>query len=87
MKKNIILLLTLILSLTLYADGGEKEFDLKHGATNKGKRQDEAMQKFRDNRLGKFIHWGLYAIPAGEWDGKKMDFTETTRDKYREALT
>ncbi len=28
------------------------------------------MQKFRDNRLGAFIHWGLYAIPGGEWNGK-----------------
>lgn len=28
------------------------------------------MQKFRDNRLGVFIHWGLYAIPGGEWNGK-----------------
>ena len=83
MKKNIILLLTLILSLPVYADGGEKEFDLKYGATNKGKRQDEAMQKFRDNRLGEFIHWGLFAITEGERDGKEMYVTETARGKYR----
>ena len=43
---------------------------LKYGATNVGKRQDDAMKKFRDNRLGAFIHWGLYAIPGGEWNGK-----------------
>jgi len=25
---------------------------------------------FRDAKFGLFIHWGLYAIPAGEWKGK-----------------
>src|SRR5699024_1474217 len=43
---------------------------LKYGSQYEGKRQDEAMQKFRENRLGQFIHWGLYAIPGGEWNGK-----------------
>jgi alpha-L-fucosidase len=39
-----------------------------------GKEQDERMAWWRDARFGMFIHWGLYAIPAGEWpppvDGK-----------------
>jgi alpha-L-fucosidase len=26
---------------------------------------------FRDVKYGLFIHWGLYAIPAGEWHGKR----------------
>ena len=43
---------------------------LEYGADHLGKRHDAAMQKFRDNRLGAFIHWGLYAIPGGEWNGK-----------------
>lgn len=30
----------------------------------------ERMDWWRDARFGMFIHWGLYAIPAGEWDGK-----------------
>ena len=46
------------------------KLSLKYGATNDGKRQDAAMQKFRDNRLGQFVHWGLYAIPGGEWNGQ-----------------
>ena len=28
------------------------------------------MAWWRDARFGMFIHWGLYAIPAGEWEGK-----------------
>ena len=27
---------------------------------------------FREAKYGLFIHWGLYAIPAGEWKGKRM---------------
>ncbi len=30
---------------------------------------DARMQWWRDARFGMFIHWGLYAIPAGEWNG------------------
>lgn len=48
----------------------ELELELQYGADRLGKRQDPAMQKFRTNRLGAFVHWGLYAIPAGEWNGK-----------------
>lgn len=52
------------------ADKQNKRYELKYGATNHGKRRDEAMRRFRENRLGAFIHWGLYAIPGGEWNGK-----------------
>jgi alpha-L-fucosidase len=30
------------------------------------------MAWFREARFGMFIHWGLYAIPAGEWNGKPV---------------
>lgn len=32
---------------------------------------DARMAWFREARFGMFIHWGLYAVPAGEWNGKK----------------
>ena len=28
------------------------------------------MAWWRDARFGMFIHWGLYAVPAGQWKGK-----------------
>jgi alpha-L-fucosidase len=31
---------------------------------------DARMQWWREARFGMFIHWGLYAIPAGTWNGK-----------------
>jgi len=30
----------------------------------------DRMAWFRDAKFGMFIHWGLYAVPAGEWEGK-----------------
>jgi alpha-L-fucosidase len=33
---------------------------------------DEKMAWFRDAKFGLFIHWGLYSIPAGEWQGKRV---------------
>ncbi|MCX6997113.1 MAG: alpha-L-fucosidase [Kiritimatiellaeota bacterium] len=33
--------------------------------------RDARMQWWREARFGMFIHWGLYAIPAGEWNGQR----------------
>ena len=54
----------------IFAQKGERSLSLKYGATRLEKRQDPSMKQFRANRLGAFIHWGLYAIPGGEWNGK-----------------
>jgi len=44
--------------------------------------QDDVTQRlaqrlawFKHDRFGMFIHWGLYAIPAGEWNGEKVGGT------------
>jgi len=34
--------------------------------------RDARMNWWRDARFGMFIHWGLYAIPAGTWKGKQI---------------
>jgi alpha-L-fucosidase len=34
--------------------------------------QDARMKWFREAKFGLFIHWGLYAIPAGEWKGQPI---------------
>lgn len=31
---------------------------------------DDRMAWWREARFGMFIHWGLYAVPAGDWNGK-----------------
>jgi len=35
-------------------------------------KQDAKMKWWRDARFGMFIHWGLYAEPAGEWKEKQI---------------
>lgn len=37
--------------------------------------RDARMAWFREARFGMFIHWGLYAIPAGHWNGTKVSGT------------
>ena len=32
--------------------------------------REKRLEWFREAKYGLFIHWGLYAIPAGEWKGK-----------------
>jgi alpha-L-fucosidase len=33
--------------------------------------RETRLEWFRDAKYGMFIHWGLYAIPAGEWKGQR----------------
>lgn len=35
-------------------------------------RTDPRLDWFRDAKFGLFIHWGLYAIPAGQWKGNEV---------------
>ncbi|HEY3241740.1 MAG TPA: alpha-L-fucosidase, partial [Phycisphaerae bacterium] len=41
--------------------------------------RDARMKWWREARFGMFIHWGLYAIPAGERDGR-TDHAEWIRE-------
>jgi alpha-L-fucosidase len=49
-------------------------YKLKYGAQRASKRTDEGMNKWRENRFGQFIHWGLYSIPGGIWKGKTYPY-------------
>jgi alpha-L-fucosidase len=40
--------------------------------TETAAQRDARMQWWREARFGMFIHWGLYSIPAGTWDGKQI---------------
>ena len=35
--------------------------------------QSVDMDWWREGRFGMFIHWGLYSVAAGEWNGKPVD--------------
>ncbi|HXE55721.1 MAG TPA: alpha-L-fucosidase, partial [Tepidisphaeraceae bacterium] len=34
--------------------------------------RDERMAWWRAARFGMFIHWGIYSVPAGTYDGKRI---------------
>ncbi len=44
--------------------------------------RDVRMAWFREARFGMFIHWGLYAVPAGKW-GDRTDYGEWIRDSAK----
>ncbi|NML19426.1 hypothetical protein HHL16_01010 [Pseudoflavitalea sp. G-6-1-2] len=52
----------------------------------KTKTSSQQMQWWRDARFGMFIHWGLYAVPAGEWNGR-TDYGEWIRNNAQIPLT
>src|SRR3954467_15299036 len=33
--------------------------------------REKRLEWFREAKYGMFIHWGLYAVPAGEWKGQR----------------
>lgn len=37
--------------------------------------RDQRMHWWREARFGMFIHWGIYAVPAGEYNGERSDKT------------
>jgi len=47
--------------------------------------KDSRMKWFREARFGMFIHWGLYAIPAGKW-GDATGHGEWIRDTAKIPL-
>lgn len=44
------------------------------------------MAWWREARLGMFIHWGLYAIPAGTWNGERIDKSNHTAHSPYQAV-
>ena len=52
--------------------GGQRGSGAADSAAGAGSCAGEAARAwFREAKYGLFIHWGLYAIPAGEWKGKR----------------
>lgn len=47
----------------------QKEIPLKHGAHRAGRRTDADMNRWRDYGLGEFIHFGLYSVLGGDYNG------------------
>ncbi len=62
--KYVALLIFICLSVSMAQDQRSKDY-LHESKSDR----DARMKWWREARFGLFIHWGLYAIPAGEWKG------------------
>ena len=38
------------------------------------RRTDQMMEKWRADRFGIMIHWGIYSIPGGSWQGQEVKY-------------
>jgi alpha-L-fucosidase len=70
MRKTLCLLLMVISSLLPRL--GRCEVPPAAAGEETSEQRDARMRWWRDARFGMFIHWGLYAIPAGEWNGRPV---------------
>ena len=69
MKKITIQLLLIFMLGIFSACFSQEEVNyLEETQENKNAR----MQWWEDARFGMFIHWGLYAVPAGEYRGQQI---------------
>jgi len=51
----------------------QEDGPIRRGAQQRQEaRADPRLDWWRDARFGMFIHWGLYAIPAGQWKGRPI---------------
>lgn len=60
MKISLLLILSLIMTAGLS----------QTAAAAPASQSSDRMDWWRDARFGMFIHWGVYSVPAGEWDGR-----------------
>lgn len=72
-------------SQTMGSGGRRKSVALKYGADHIGRRTDEHMNRWRNHAVGQFIHWGVYSIPGGEWNGKTYRAGEWIRQYIDKA--
>ncbi len=63
MKKILLIVLTTVLAISSFY-GQSSKIEVKD------RNKDSRMEWWRNARFGMFIHWGLYSIPAGEWNGE-----------------
>jgi alpha-L-fucosidase len=73
MRSRRLLLVFIVASLALVPIGQPSA--MSHQPSQRAQPVDPAKEErlrwFREAKYGLFIHWGLYAIPAGQWQGKR----------------
>ncbi|WP_316831762.1 alpha-L-fucosidase [Pedobacter aquatilis] len=67
---GLIVMLIYILTAAALAQVKTDSIPLKYGSHRTGNRTDADMARWRSYGLGQFIHWGVYALAGGHWEGK-----------------
>ena len=70
LKSGVIILLLLLLTVPVYSQFLNETKNEK----------DKRMAWWRNAKFGLFIHWGIYSVPAGEWNGK-TNYAEWIREQ------
>ena len=72
MKINLLQISMALAFCALFACNGSKTTTVstKNYMDETPAEKDARMEWWRNDRFGMFIHWGLYSIPAGEWNGE-----------------
>lgn len=73
MKKRVLLMLVILAVVGAGRPKAESAGGAAsvHAAQETPSQRDARMAWWRDARFGMFIHWGLYAVPAGDYNGKR----------------
>ena len=75
-KSVLIILLLILLTVPAYSQYLNKTKNEK----------DKRMAWWRNAKFGLFLHWGIYSVPAGEWDGK-TNYAEWIREEAHISLS
>ena len=67
-----VLLLVILLAVPSPGQAQQKSDSLDPYAHETDEQRDARMAWFREAKFGLFIHWGVYAVPAGTYKGKQI---------------
>jgi len=67
----------IILALVLFGLSCQRVKEVKPspiaGESTIEQKRQEGLKKWKNMKFGMFIHWGVYSIPAGVWEGKQIE--------------
>jgi len=94
MKKILLLLFGVIMAVQVFPQKPEED-QMKQEWEKMHQSKEQPLKEFNNNKFGMFIHWGLYSLPAGIWNGKKIDGigewimfrAQISRDEYEKMCS
>ncbi len=91
-----VLLLSYLVASAIFSGNSARAKGWQTTASNETPAErDQRMKWWRQARFGMFIHWGLYAVPAGEYNGQRsrrigewiMEWANIPRAEYEKFAT